>query len=96
MILRNVHTRRRQGFARCQEMPLPLEEFTARMEKRVKPHQIDARRASADEVSVAGDPERRPEADRLKNDIPIDEGNLERSLRRRRAVGACDRPPGPF
>jgi LDH2 family malate/lactate/ureidoglycolate dehydrogenase len=56
---------------------MPVEEFTARVEQLV--HIIKATPAAPgyDEVMVAGDPEWRTEAERLKSGIPIAEGNWE-------------------
>jgi LDH2 family malate/lactate/ureidoglycolate dehydrogenase len=54
---------------------MPLEEFTARVERLVQMMKSTAASPGYDEVMVAGDPEWRIEADRRANGIPIAEGN---------------------
>lgn len=54
---------------------MPVEEFTARMEKLVGIIKSTPAAPGYDEVLVAGDPEWRTEAERLKNGIPIADGN---------------------
>ena len=53
---------------------MPVEQFTTRIEKLVH-YEGDARRAGYSEVLVAGDPEWRTEAERLRYIIPVDEGS---------------------
>jgi len=54
---------------------MPVEEFTARMEKLVGIMKSTPAAQGYEEVLVAGDPEWRTEAERLQNGIPVDEGN---------------------
>jgi LDH2 family malate/lactate/ureidoglycolate dehydrogenase len=54
---------------------MPLEEFTARVEKLVGLVKSTPPAPGYDEVLVAGDPEWRTEAERLKSGIPIEDGN---------------------
>jgi LDH2 family malate/lactate/ureidoglycolate dehydrogenase len=56
---------------------MPLEEFTARMEKLVNLIKTTAAAPGYDEVLVAGDPEWRTEAERRQRGIPLAEGNWE-------------------
>jgi LDH2 family malate/lactate/ureidoglycolate dehydrogenase len=56
---------------------MPVEEFTARVEMLVKLIKTAAPAPGYDEVLVAGDPEWRTEAERLKHGIPLAEGNWE-------------------
>jgi LDH2 family malate/lactate/ureidoglycolate dehydrogenase len=56
---------------------MPLEEFTARVEQLVHIMKTTPPAPGYDEVLVAGDPEWRTEAERLKSGIPIAEGNWE-------------------
>jgi LDH2 family malate/lactate/ureidoglycolate dehydrogenase len=56
---------------------MPVEEFTARVEKLVNLIKTTAPAPGYDEVLVAGDPEWRTEAERLKHGIPLAEGNWE-------------------
>ena len=56
---------------------MPLEEFTARMESLVALVKSAPPAPGYDEVLVAGDPEWRTQAERLRNGIPISEGNWE-------------------
>ncbi len=56
---------------------MPVEEFTARMESLVALVKSAPPAPGYDEVLVAGDPEWRTEAERLRNGIPISEGNWE-------------------
>jgi len=56
---------------------MPVEEFTARMEKLVRLMKSTPTAPGYDEVLVAGDPEWRTEAERLANGIPIADGNWE-------------------
>ena len=57
---------------------MPVEEFTARMEKLVGMIKSAPPAPGYDEVLVAGDPEWRTEAERLKSGIPIEQGNWDR------------------
>ncbi|HXS98365.1 MAG TPA: Ldh family oxidoreductase [Candidatus Limnocylindrales bacterium] len=54
---------------------MPVEEFTARVEKLVELIKSTPAAPGYDEVLVAGDPEWRTEEERLRNDIPIADGN---------------------
>jgi LDH2 family malate/lactate/ureidoglycolate dehydrogenase len=54
---------------------MPVEEFTARMEKLVGIMKSTPAAQGYSEVLVAGDPEWRTEAERLRNGIPVDAGN---------------------
>lgn len=60
---------------------MPLEEFTARMEDLVALVKSTRPAPGYDEVMVAGDPEWRTEAERLKDGVPIAEGNWETLLK---------------
>jgi LDH2 family malate/lactate/ureidoglycolate dehydrogenase len=60
---------------------LPVEEFTARMEKLVALVKSTPPAPGYEEVMVAGDPEWRAEAERLKDGIPIADGNWETLLK---------------
>jgi LDH2 family malate/lactate/ureidoglycolate dehydrogenase len=60
---------------------MPVEEFTARMEKLVGIMKSTATAPGYDEVLVAGDPEWRMEAERRANGIPIAQGNWEQLLK---------------
>jgi LDH2 family malate/lactate/ureidoglycolate dehydrogenase len=66
---------------------LPVEEFTARMEKLVGIIKSTPAAPGHDEVLVAGEPEWRMENDRLKNGIPIAEGNWEALVKAGERVG---------
>jgi LDH2 family malate/lactate/ureidoglycolate dehydrogenase len=66
---------------------MPLEEFTARMEKLVAIIKSTPAAPGYDEVLVAGDPEWRIEAERLKNGIPIADGNWEKLVKAAETVG---------
>jgi LDH2 family malate/lactate/ureidoglycolate dehydrogenase len=66
---------------------MPVEEFTARIEKLVALIKSTAPAPGYDEVLVAGDPEWRTEAERLKNGIPIAEGNWESLVKAAGRVG---------
>jgi LDH2 family malate/lactate/ureidoglycolate dehydrogenase len=59
---------------------MPLEEFTARMERLVALVKSAPPAPGYEEVLVAGDPEWRTEAERLSNGIPISAGNWETLL----------------
>ena len=56
---------------------MPLEEFTARMEHLVALVKSAPPAPGYDEVLVAGDPEWRTQAERLRNGIPISDGNWD-------------------
>jgi uncharacterized oxidoreductase len=64
-----------------------VEEFTARMERLVALVKATPQAPGYDEVMVAGDPEWRTEADRLKNGIPISDGNWESLIETAARVG---------
>lgn len=66
---------------------MPVEEFTARMESLVALVKSTRPAPGYDEVMVAGDPEWRTEAERLKNGIPIADGNWETLLKTADRVG---------
>ena len=70
---------------------MPVEEFTARLEKLAGTQEIDAPGARAtDEVLVKrGDPEWRTEAERLRNGIPVDEGNWKELLETAAQLGVA-------
>jgi LDH2 family malate/lactate/ureidoglycolate dehydrogenase len=59
---------------------MPIEEFTARMEKLVNLIKSTPTAPGYDEVLVAGDPEWRMEAERLEHGIPIPEGNWQKLM----------------
>jgi LDH2 family malate/lactate/ureidoglycolate dehydrogenase len=56
---------------------MPVEEFTARVEKLVNTMKTTPAAPGYDEVMVAGDPEWRTEAHRREHGIPIEEGNWD-------------------
>jgi LDH2 family malate/lactate/ureidoglycolate dehydrogenase len=56
---------------------MPVEEFTARVEHLVKLMKTTPTAPGYDEVLVAGDPEWRMEAERLRNGIPVEPGNWD-------------------
>jgi LDH2 family malate/lactate/ureidoglycolate dehydrogenase len=66
---------------------MPVAEFTARMETLVTQIKSTKPAPGYDEVLVAGDPEWRLEAERLKNGIPIAEGNWETLIKAGARVG---------
>jgi LDH2 family malate/lactate/ureidoglycolate dehydrogenase len=68
---------------------MPVEEFTARMEKLVGLVKSTPPAPGYDEVMVAGDPEWRMEAERLKNGIPIPDGNWETLVKTAARVGVA-------
>jgi len=59
---------------------MPLEEFTARMERLVAQVKSTPPAPGYDEVLVAGDPEWRTEAERLRNGVPVSEDNWQRLI----------------
>ena len=66
---------------------MPVEEFTARLEKLVGIMKSTPVAPGYDEVLVAGEPEWRMEKDRLQNGIPIAEGNWEGLVKAGARVG---------
>ena len=66
---------------------MPVEEFTARMEKLVGLMKSTPPAPGYDEVLVAGDPEWRTEAERKANGIPIADGNWESLCKAAAKVG---------
>jgi LDH2 family malate/lactate/ureidoglycolate dehydrogenase len=56
---------------------MPVDEFTARVEELVHSMKNTATAPGYDEVLVAGDPEWRTEAERLREGIPIEAGNWD-------------------
>ena len=66
---------------------MPLEEFTARMERLVELMKSTPAAPGYDEVMVAGDPEWRTEAERREKGIPIAEGNWEKLCKAAERVG---------
>jgi LDH2 family malate/lactate/ureidoglycolate dehydrogenase len=60
---------------------MPVEEFTARVEHLVKMMKSAPAAPGYDEVLVAGDPEWRMEAERLRDGIPIADGNWDMLLK---------------
>jgi LDH2 family malate/lactate/ureidoglycolate dehydrogenase len=56
---------------------MPIEEFTARVEQLVQLMKSTPTAPGYGEVMVAGDPEWRTEAERLRNGIPIEDGNWD-------------------
>jgi LDH2 family malate/lactate/ureidoglycolate dehydrogenase len=70
---------------------MPVEEFTARMERLVANVKSAPPAAGYEEVLVAGDPEWRTEAERLRSGILISEGNWETLVKTAARVGVA--PP---
>ncbi len=68
---------------------MPVEEFTARMEKLVAIVKSTPPAPGFDEVLVAGDPEWRTEAERLANGIPIADGNWAELMKAAEKVGVA-------
>jgi len=68
---------------------MPVEEFTARMEKLVGLVKSTPPARDYEEVLVAGDPEWRIEAERLAKGIPIADGNWEALVRAAEKVGVA-------
>ena len=66
---------------------MPLEEFTARMERLVGMMKTTPAAPGFDEVLVAGDPEWRIEAERKANGIPIASGNWDLLVKAAQRVG---------
>jgi LDH2 family malate/lactate/ureidoglycolate dehydrogenase len=71
---------------------MAVEEFTARVEKLVNLIKSTPAGPGYDEVLVAGDPERRIEAERLANGIPIPDGNWQKLLEAAGRVHVTVRP----
>jgi LDH2 family malate/lactate/ureidoglycolate dehydrogenase len=69
---------------------LPLEELQSRMEHLVRTVKSARPSSGYDEVLVAGDPERRSEARRLREGIPIDRGLWERLTALAREAGISE------
>jgi LDH2 family malate/lactate/ureidoglycolate dehydrogenase len=67
---------------------MPVEEFTARMEKLVGIIKSTPPAAGYSEVLVAGDPEWRREADRRAHGIPVEDGNWKELCETAAALGA--------
>jgi len=68
---------------------MPVEEFTARVEKLVALMKSTPAAPGYDEVMVAGDPEWRTEADRRQNGIPIAAGNWDQLCKAAERVGVA-------
>lgn len=68
---------------------MPLEEFTARMEKLVAIIKDTPVAAGFDEILVAGDPEWRTEAERSAHGIPVEEGNWKELCDTAAALGVA-------
>ena len=68
---------------------MPVEEFTARMEKLVGIMKSTAVAPAYDEILVAGDPEWRLEAERLRDGIPVAQGNWDQLLKAAASVGVA-------
>ena len=68
---------------------MPVEEFTARMEKLVGMMKSTPAAPGYDEVLVAGDPEWRIEAERTQNGIPIAAGNWDSLCKAAERVGVA-------
>jgi LDH2 family malate/lactate/ureidoglycolate dehydrogenase len=66
---------------------MPVEEFTARMERLVHMMKSTPTAPGYDEVLVAGEPEWRMEAERRKNGIPIAQGNWDLLVKAAERVG---------
>ena len=66
---------------------LPVEEFTARMEKLVGIIKSTAAAPGYDEVLVAGEPEWRIEAERRRDGIPVAQGNWDQLCKAAKSVG---------
>jgi LDH2 family malate/lactate/ureidoglycolate dehydrogenase len=66
---------------------MPVEEFTARMERLVGIIKSTAPAPGYEEVLVAGEPEWRIEAERLRNGIPIAQGNWDALCKAASSVG---------
>jgi LDH2 family malate/lactate/ureidoglycolate dehydrogenase len=73
---------------------MPVEEFTARMEKLVGIIKSTPPAQGYSEVLVAGDPEWRTEAERLRNGIPVDAGNWKELCETAVQLGVTAVPAG--
>ncbi len=73
---------------------MPVDEFTARMEKLVGIMKSTPVAQGYSEVLVAGDPEWRTEADRSRNGIPVDEGNWKELCDTAEKLGVTEVPAG--
>jgi LDH2 family malate/lactate/ureidoglycolate dehydrogenase len=73
---------------------MPVEEFTARMEKLVGIIKSTPAAQGYSEVLVAGDPEWRTEAERLRNGIPVDAGNWKELCETAAQLGVTAIPAG--
>ena len=71
---------------------MPLDEFTARMEKLVAMMKSAPVAPGYDEVLVAGDPEWRIEAERRVQGIPIASGNWDMLVKAASRVGVTSLP----
>jgi LDH2 family malate/lactate/ureidoglycolate dehydrogenase len=71
---------------------MPVEQFTARMEKLVDIMKSTPPADGYSEVLVAGDPEWRTEAERLRNGIPVDEGNWKELCETAAQLGVTEVP----
>jgi LDH2 family malate/lactate/ureidoglycolate dehydrogenase len=71
---------------------LPVAEFTARAEKFVGMIRSTPTAPGYDEVLVAGDPEWRLEAERLRNGIPLEENNWRNLCKAAEKVGVAPPP----
>jgi LDH2 family malate/lactate/ureidoglycolate dehydrogenase len=71
---------------------MPVEEFTARMERLVGMMKSTPTAPGYDEVLVAGDPEWRIEAERRAQGIPIASGNWEQLVKAAERVGVTTTP----
>jgi LDH2 family malate/lactate/ureidoglycolate dehydrogenase len=68
---------------------MPVEEFSERVERLVKTMKSTPTAPGYDEVLVAGDPEWRMEAERLRDGIPIAQGNWDMLLKTAARVGVA-------
>jgi LDH2 family malate/lactate/ureidoglycolate dehydrogenase len=71
---------------------MPVEEFTARIERLVALMKSTPQAPGYDEVLVAGDPEWRIEAERRAQGIPIAAGNWEMLIKSAASVGVTTAP----
>jgi LDH2 family malate/lactate/ureidoglycolate dehydrogenase len=71
---------------------MPVEEFTTRMEKLVGIMKSTAVAPGYEEVLVAGDPEWRLEAERLRDGIPVAQGNWDNLVKAAQSVGVASPP----
>jgi LDH2 family malate/lactate/ureidoglycolate dehydrogenase len=73
---------------------MPLDEFTARVERLTATVKSAAPAPGFEEVLVAGDPEWRAEAERRKNGIPIPDGTWDTLVKAAAGVGVAPPPLG--